>query len=517
MNVAALWVSVFLFAVGALARLAPLFDAGGRLFRQFPSEDGYLMLTIARNIALGKGMSVADGLQPTNGTQPLATLLWAGVFWLFGGDREAGVRGILLVQVALACVSAWLLFVLARRLLRELQHGSAVALFTSAAWFASPRVIAHSMNCLESGLYALIVISVALVFVETVRAERWRTGRCLATGVLLGLAFWTRNDAVFLVLAACLLHVGWGLREPAKPVTRRIGETLVFGATSVAVASPWLAFNWARFGAIVPVSGQSEALDAKFAENLALVPSAVFEYATLFLPVPGSLEQSPWVLAAGLAACAAAGVLVFRVIRGGSAEARAIACLGAFFGLCLLLFYGLSFGAGYFFSRYVFPVSPFFALGVGAVARQAWEASDSRGWRWAPAAAGALVCVLALALGARLYRIGESHMHFQVVDWVRNNVPDDTWVAAPQTGTLGFFHDRTINLDGKVNPAALAVRKTDGETTRYFIEQRQIAYLADWHGIAAWEKDPRVAREFELIVDDPQRNLAVLRRRVSQP
>lgn len=513
MSFAAPWVAVFLFGVGAAARLAPLLDAGGRLLRQFPSEDGYLMLTIARNIALGNGMSVSDGLQPTNGTQPLATLLWAGVFWLAGGERRLGVLGILLLQAVFACAAAGLLYVLARRLMGELPHGASVALLLSAAWFASPLVVVHSMNCLETGLYAVAVLLVALAFADSPRAERWNTLRCLGIGALLGLAFWTRNDAVFLVLAACLLHVGWGLWDSAKPLPRRFIETLLFGATSVAVALPWLIFNRVRFGGIVPVSAQSEALEAKFAENLWKVPNAVFEYATLYLPVPNSLEESRWVIAAGVVACIAVAALVHWVIRTGTPAVRAVACLGAIYGVCLLLFYGLSFGAGYFFSRYVFPLSPFFALLFGAVLRRGWEAADSRAWKWAPALTAFVLCALAVGLDARLYRNGSSHMHFQVVDWVREHVADDAWVAAPQTGTLGFFHDRTINLDGKVNPAALAVRRADGETTRYVLEKGEIEYLADWEGLASWATQPRIAAQFELIVDDPERNLAVLRRR----
>src|SRR5262249_10342240 len=76
-----LWLTVAgMVAVGLVSRVVPLLNSGGRLLRQFPSEDGYLMLTIARNIALGHGMSVANGTIPTNGTQPLATLLWALCF-----------------------------------------------------------------------------------------------------------------------------------------------------------------------------------------------------------------------------------------------------------------------------------------------------------------------------------------------------------------------------------------------------------------------------------------------------
>jgi hypothetical protein len=501
-----------LVAVGVIARIAPLLDAAGRLFRQFPTEDGYLMLTIARNIALGKGMSVSDGTQPTNGTQPLATLLWAVEFWFAGGDRRLGVLAILLTQLIFAAVAAYLLYRLACRVMEGQPRGAAVSLILSAAWFASPLVVAHSMNCLETGLYALATLAVALAFVDASAAEPWGALRCLGVGLVLGLAFWVRNDAVFLVLAACAIHVGWGVYDPRKPLGRRIGETLLFGATSLATASPWLAFNWLRFGGIVPVSGQSEALDAHFAENLWSAPIAVFEYATLFLPIPNQLEATRFAIGLGLLACALVGVLVVRVGRGNLA-ARVITALGAMFGALLLSFYGLSFGAGYFFSRYTFPLSPFLALLWGTILGRGWEVASSRGWQSLPIIASLVLVALALGLDARLYRNGSSHMHFQVVEWVRDNVPEEVWVAAPQSGTLGFFHARTINLDGKVNPAALAVRRADGAVTRYVLEQPEIEYLADWEGIASWATQPRIASEFELVVDDPQRNLAVLRRR----
>ena len=505
--------AIALFAIGVLARVAPMADSGGRLLRQFPTEDGYLMLTIARNIALGKGMSVSDGLQPTNGTQPLATLVWAVEFWLAGGDRRLGVLEILVTQLFISAAAALLLYRLARVLFGEIPRGREVALLVSAAWFASPLVVAHSMNCLETGLYALMVVSVLGCFVHTADDRAWSLRRCLGAGALLGLAFWARNDAIFLVGAACLLHVTWSLFGRKDQFARRLREAIVFGATSVLVASPWLAFNRLRFGAIVPVSGQSEALDAHFAENLANAPIAVFEYATLYLPIPSSLESVPWVVAIASLATALVAVLVIRVLRTAPPPARAIAGIGAIFGLCVLSFYGLSFGAGYFFSRYTFPLSPLLALLWAAVLRRAWELADARGWTVAPPVAAAAVLAFALGLDGRLYRNGSAHMHFQVVEWVRDHVPDSAWVAAPQSGTLGFFHDRTINLDGKVNPAALAVRRANGSVTRYVLEKREIEYLADWEGIASWATQPPIAAQFELVVDDPGRNLAVLRRR----
>src|SRR5687767_55155 len=87
---------VVLFVIGFIARVLPLLNLEGRLLQMYPTEDGYLMLTIARNLAVGKGFSVADGTIPTNGTQPLTTLLWAACFFLSSGHKTAGV---LLAQI----------------------------------------------------------------------------------------------------------------------------------------------------------------------------------------------------------------------------------------------------------------------------------------------------------------------------------------------------------------------------------------------------------------------------------
>ncbi|NJN67317.1 MAG: hypothetical protein HC884_11700 [Chloroflexaceae bacterium] len=40
---------------------------------------------------------------------------------------------------------------------------------------------------------------------------------------------------------------------------------------------------------------------------------------------------------------------------------------------------------------------------------------------------------------------------------IERYVPDGDDIAAFESGTLGYFHDRTINLDGKVNPEVLAL------------------------------------------------------------
>jgi hypothetical protein len=85
-------------------------------------------------------------------------------------------------------------------------------------------------------------------------------------------------------------------------------------------------------------------------------------------------------------------------------------------------------------------------------------------------------------------------------------------VGAIQTGTLGYFHDRTINLDGKVNihayNALIGSRIAD-----YVVDETQIKYLADWIGMLDWRTMPRIDESFEVVVADYERNLGVLARK----
>ena len=128
------------------------------------------------------------------------------------------------------------------------------------------------------------------------------------------------------------------------------------------------------------------------------------------------------------------------------------------------------------------------------------------------------VVVLAAALSLRIYRNGNENQYIQVVNWVAEHVREEQWVGAPQSGTLGFFHDRTVNLDGKVNPEALAARLEgiipEYIATRTFDETgRRIEYIADWQYISAWAKRPKIESNFDLIVHDVPANLAVLKRK----
>ena len=499
-----------LFAVGVVARLAPFLDVGNRLVEQFVTEDGYFMLAIARNLAIGNGFSIADGEVPTNGTQPLTTLLFTIGFVLADGAKRAGIAYAQFFQFVAAIAAAWLLYRLGLKALARRPDAHRIAALAAATWFASPIALPHSMNGLETGIYALVAIIVAHRFVETdAQAERiWSLGDCLLTGLLLGIAFWTRNDAAFLILAACLTYVYTGLHKGMSVASARFGRAIIFGLTSIVVASPWLGFNYSLFGHIVPVSGRAESLTAGLFHNTLEVPPVLLEYLGVFVPIPQTLEESN-PIAVACAIPLVAGVLALpRLWRVSHATERRLLLLVLIYGGCLSAFYGLYFGAGWFMARYLFPLSPFLAL-LWAVWVWQWLMPRLRGPL--PLVAATLMVLMVVTQNVRWYQGGDRHPHFQVIDWAESNIPKSMWVGAIQTGTLGYFHDRTVNLDGKVNIDAYHAVKS--RRAGPYIPSTDIEYLLDWPGVADSITKPAVADEFRIIVLDEEEELSVLQRK----
>jgi len=177
----------------------------------------------------------------------------------------------------------------------------------------------------------------------------------------------------------------------------------------------------------------------------------------------------------------------------------------------LILFYGLFFGVPTFLSRFLFPISPFFALVWGVAVCKAWRSARQRGFRKMAQLAAAALCAAAIGVHLRSYRNLRGHLQLQMLRWVNRHVPEPTWIGALQSGALGFFHDRTINFDGKVNPAAYQARLNDriGD----YLVASPIEYLVDWVGILDYYRLPNVRENFEIIVDDLDENLAVMKHR----
>jgi hypothetical protein len=496
--------ALLLFAVGFVARVAPLVTGGERVLTQFPTEDAYLMLTIARNLALGLGMSVSDGTIPTNGTQPLATFLWSALFWIAGGDRQLGVLLVQIAELVVASLVPILLWRLSLRALGPDPRARATGLLAGGAWYASGLTLPFSMNCQETGLYALAVVAAVLAALGL--EERPTRGRSLGLGLLLGAAFWARNDAVFLAAAACGVHAFAGGPGERRA---RLARSAAVGAIAAAVALPWVVYNQLYFGSPVPISGQSQSLHVDFAQHWLNLFPVLAQYALVVWPLNTLAEGTPRLVALGIVLLLPVLVLYARAWRRAPVPARRLMALVALYGLLLAGYYGLFFGSPFFYKRYLFPLSPFFALGLAAAVVRWSSRGGARSRLLAPALVGLLLAVCAL-LDARLYAEGEHHSHWSQVTFTREHVPPGQWVGALQSGAVGFFHDRTLNLDGKVNPEALAARRA-GRMVAYVLDS-PIDWIVDFPPLRSFAELPAIRHRFRVVLNAPERKLFVLRR-----
>jgi hypothetical protein len=282
------------------------------------------------------------------------------------------------------------------------------------------------------------------------------------------------------------------------------------GFTALLIASPWLTFNYVSFGHLVPVSGISQGADVPFGYNLAQLPAILAEQISIVALIPESWETDSIVLVLTWLLVVAWSAGVYWAMREAGPVQRQWVSVLSIWSALLCVFYGFIYGAGYFMGRYLFPLSPWMALFTVLLIHRLWVRVGQPNPSLARGAALSLVVLMSVGLHARIYRHGMNNGHFQAVEWIEQNVPEDVWVAAVQTGTIGFFHDRTYNLDGKVSPPALEARLED-RIFDYVVE-RPIQYLIDWVGIATWVEDKRMAEHFEVLMVDDRSNLAVLRR-----
>lgn len=513
------WAILTLLMACTLYRVFPVLKGQPALSEFFLTEDGYLLLTVARNMAIGLGMSVSDGTIPTNGVQPLITFLFTLPYLITGGDKVTSLIGVNLIAAAISVASFFAVRAFAGKVLAaqssELFSDPLWPWLAAALWFTGPLLLLHTMNGLETGLYTMFVLLSLLQFsrVVTLGIEAGTMDR-LALGALCGLTFLARNDGAFLVMAIFAL---WGLREL---VGLRIGFGVVLrrvvppGLVTLAFAAPWMISNQINFGSIIPISGSAQSIGISFGQNATLLPAKLFEYVLPMFPVPNGIEQRPVFIFCALAVVVVVLLWFFwRALRSGGPICLVIAAY-AIYAATLIGYYGFNFGAPHFLSRYLAPAAPLLivaALTSGLALAHALSGPKAFAVAsWTGLAGLALSTIL---LARLLFPGVHEHEHFQVVRWVEANVPDEDWAGAVQTGTLGYWHDRTINLDGKVNPEALAVLREEGNILRYVTES-EIQYLADWYGIADWVNRgvPDFTEAFEVVVEDPEANLGVLRR-----
>jgi hypothetical protein len=432
-------------------------------------EDGYYMLTVAWNLAAGRGL-VYNGDLPTTGVQPLATVLYAAPAWVvqaLGGDRWTFVRAVLALGALTLVLYGHLAGLIARVLAgdeRDLAYalGFAGSVFNFAlfGWFTYG---------LETGVYVTLLACCILYTLRWSPAQpAWRD--VLAFGVLAGVTAWARID----------FGVVLGVFVVAALVRRQLSfaQAGAIAAIALLAIGPWFVYSYAATGSWLPSSGSSQfglvsAADA-LSRAWSLAKALLGHLAPWFYITRTAAE---WMaLASALSLCVWLGLVVrppvVAAVRG-AVRQRPHVANWLFAAGVLVLVYAVFFKAEHFYLRYTAPVLPALTPLMAAAAAVRLRARP----RLATAALRGLAVCFFVWAGVVLHAGRIADTHAISAGFVQAGFPAAR-IGAFQSGVIGYFNPNVINLDGKVNQAALDALKAR-RLDRY-LDDQNIAVLIDW-------------------------------------
>ncbi len=472
-----------------LLGLSLAFRPDAHVFDTPLTEDAYYSLGVARNVALGNGMTI-DGTMPTNGFQPLFTMMEAAAYWLAGNDEAMALRLVLGLSAIIWAATAGVVGLIARDAVPDTAADAGTG-DTAAfrGWLAAVLYLAgflgfmHHFNGLETGLLMLVY---ALLWRAWQLGWYDRASGPLVFGIGMGALVLTRIDsAIFTVVFG--LFLVWRDRRGGLPALRRalLRAALVAGVAAL-VSAPWWAYNYLEFGRLMPTSGTAQ---QEWALNERRWRWIFWALGVTGMPQLwlGKLDETFYdgILLSILRAVIGLGLIAL-LVRRWKAEAATLlrtdatrrtvefaAVLLTALGI-LCLFYGFSFIAYWFYYRYLFP----FCL-VATVAI-AWIAAPYLQNRQRIAVLLVALLAVPTAVSAVLAHRGQT-LHVQTVYWeqlelIARHVPPEAAVAAGQAGTLGYFRANVVNTDGKVNRAVIPHQDRMWD----YLRETGVEWFCDW-------------------------------------
>ena len=488
------WLGVVL-GVGLALRLGMAWSPTLVLVQKTLPDDAFYYFAIARNIWIGRGISV-DGVTPTNGFHPLWALALLFPFAVaHSGDLP------LHLSLSLAALfdvgAAWLAYLAARR-----ASGSAPAGVLAAGLYAlNPLTAMESLNGLETALGVLCFAAVALFYLtRIVGRDMVLFGDWAVFGLVIGLMLLARTDSVLFAVVLGL-HALWQRRHA---LWRTLAGLTLAAAMAALLLAPWLAWNLVTFGTIV----QSSAIAAP-----SVFRRALFEPLARGTPFTQVWWNGFWpviylsfLLAFRYAGLAWTALLATAIVRrlvspahgqgeapveeGSVTKPGELPHTPAAWSKLLLPFIGAAlpvlvhtFIRWYPRSWYYVPLAWASALVAGpTLARLGARLSAvPRGRRLALAGLAALGLVLALQ-GVKSWRDGfypwQKHM-LVGARWMATQAPVDAVVASFNSGLQAYYGNRpVVNLDGVVDWGA--IRAGESRSLLSYAQRRGATHLLDY-------------------------------------
>jgi arabinofuranosyltransferase len=416
------WIGLTLALLLALGLMWPV--------RDYLTDDTFIHLQYAKNLALGHGFVFNPGEHVYGSTSPLWVAMLADAMML----HIDGIFAAHMFGLASTLASVVLFFLLMRRSLR-IPELRALATIT---WASNAWMIRWSLSGMETPLAVALVLA---GFVAFTSGRSWGS-RPVRTGAFWALAALTRPEAVFLLLL-------WGIFLIIDTDSREGVRRLFAGALPpVIIYGGWLVFARLYFGTFWP-----NTLAAKTASSG--LPALLDSFRRQ-IEIVGATDA---VLAGALVAA-----LFFGGARLWPKRFRAQRLLPWVWVGVLPLLYGMR--SVPVLSRYLLPMLPILAwLAWRAVER--WWAGEEPTPQLRPGAIllGVGLAALAITQNVIWYQAAvipqvksfTSGINGSLVPWGKwfaEHTDKNVSIAAPDIGAIGYYSNRrVVDLVGLVTPA----------------------------------------------------------------
>jgi hypothetical protein len=435
---------------GAAAYVAYASAAG---WTGFPLDDGWIHQTYARNLVQTGAWAYVPGEVSAGSTSPLWTLILALGYALGAPFRVwAAMAGGMS-----AAGAAWAAGKVSQRLFPHVNAAWAAGLACAAEW----HLLWAGASGMETALFSALCLG--LIGGAIALASDDRPGRWLAWGALGGAVFLTRPEGL---LPLGLAGLGLALARHGDFTGRTLGEAwrryALAAAGFLALAVPYLAFNWTTTGALMPNTFYAK--QAEYREVIAALPWTV------------RLLRIAGVQFVGGAALLLPGIVAAWTEIG--RRRNWLAFLPLAWWLATAALYATRLPVTYQHGRYVMPVIP--VLIVYGVPGTMWllkRASSPLTRVLARALALAAVAVFAAfaVIGAGAYLADVRIIDSEMVDaarWLDANTPPDAVIAVHDIGAVGYFTDRRLlDLAGLISPEVIPFIRDEARLYAHIREQ----------------------------------------------
>lgn len=466
---------VVILALGSLEG-APKSRADGPFFPYLSdkplTEDGYYMLTVAWNIAAGKGFTYNLGIR-TTGVQPLAALVYsfpAFIVQNFGGNKYDFARAVIILSALLQVIYALLIYWVSISISSN-PHKPLYFLISVCVVLLNFKVLLNFAIGLETGLYLILL---ALFFLYCLKYKQIQPGikHLLALGLISGLLLLCRLDSAIILFTFYVLLL----------LTQRIRfrQLVMITIIAVLIYLPWQIYVLEITGNILQSSARSQIAFLGYYDMNYIIEqffTSIIHTLTPFLYTGNILLWLMFPLGIPYIILM---LMVYRKYKSTIIDNQALSLLqlisSSFLVLSIVFFFFSD--APYFYFRYLAYIM---VVSLPVIVILFTELLKKQRAQFI------IICLIVLLFAFSIqsylyFHSGKSALAITMRQtYVLENFSGDVRIGAFQTGALGYYVDNVINLDGKMNDNALDSYKS--KSLEKYIDSIKIEVLIDWKEI----------------------------------